>query len=105
MSKLNNLTQARHIADGLHSAITVAAQPKTPVISVTYHSLHRWREQLTRIVSLVRVQRVTKPTFKLLFQPTAWWIGAHYSPDNRRWCINLLPCITFCYTKVGGIAP
>lgn len=33
------------------------------------------------------------------------WIGAHYSPHNKRWCINLLPCITFWITKPGGNTP
>lgn len=105
MSKLNNLTEARHIADGLESAMRAAQSGKLPVCPVPYQSLHRWREKLRRIVSLVRVERVTKPTIKLLFQPGALWIGAHYSKDNRRWCINLLPCVTICYTKVGGISP
>jgi hypothetical protein len=30
--------------------------------------------------------------FGLIFNKGALWIGAHYSPFNRRWCINVLPC-------------
>lgn len=33
------------------------------------------------------------------------WIGMHYSPHNKRWCINLIPCITFWITKPGGNTP
>lgn len=31
---------------------------------------------------------------KLLFRPGSLWIGAHWSPQLRQWCINLLPCVT-----------
>ena len=30
----------------------------------------------------------------LLFRPGSLWIGTHWSPYNRQWCVNLLPCIT-----------
>lgn len=30
------------------------------------------------------------------------WIGVHYSPNNKRWCINLIPCFTLWITKPGG---
>lgn len=33
------------------------------------------------------------------------WIGAHWSPENRRWCINLIPCVTFWITLKGGKSP
>ena len=35
----------------------------------------------------------------------AVWIGAHWSPHNRRWCINLLPCITLWIALPGGQVP
>jgi hypothetical protein len=35
----------------------------------------------------------------------ALWVGAHYSRRNRRWCINLLPCLTVWVTLPGGKAP
>ena len=35
----------------------------------------------------------------------SWWIGAHYSPNNRRWCVNVLPCITVWLTLPGGNEP
>ncbi len=40
-----------------------------------------------------------------LFQPRALWVGAHYSRHNRRWCINLLPCLTVWVTLPGGKEP
>lgn len=33
------------------------------------------------------------------------WIGVHYSPHNKRWCINLIPFVTFWITKPGGNTP
>jgi len=33
------------------------------------------------------------------------WMGVHYSPHNKRWCINLLPCVTLWITKPGGNTP
>lgn len=35
----------------------------------------------------------------------ALWIGAHWSALNRRWCINLLPCLTVWLTLPGGKQP
>lgn len=31
---------------------------------------------------------------KLLFRPGSLWIGAHWSPQLRQWCVNLIPCVT-----------
>lgn len=41
----------------------------------------------------------------LLFRWGSAWIGAHWSPYNRRWCINVLPCVTLWVTLSGGRAP
>jgi hypothetical protein len=41
----------------------------------------------------------------LIFNKGALWIGAHYSPFNRRWCINVLPCVTLWIALPGGTAP
>lgn len=40
-----------------------------------------------------------------LFRWGSLWWGAHWSPWNRRLCINLIPCCTFWVTFEGGIAP
>ncbi len=41
----------------------------------------------------------------LLFRPGSLWIGIHWSKKNKRWCINLIPCVTFWVTKPGGNTP
>lgn len=41
----------------------------------------------------------------ILFRPGSLWIGAHWSPIHRRWCINLFPCVTFWFTLAGGDTP
>lgn len=41
----------------------------------------------------------------ILYQPGALWIGAHYSPFCKRWCINIIPLITFWIMLEGGKEP
>lgn len=41
----------------------------------------------------------------LLFQSGGLWIGAHYSSACRRWCLNLLPCLTLWVALPGGQTP
>lgn len=41
----------------------------------------------------------------VLFQPGALWVGAHYSTDARRWCIQLIPTLTLCLVLKGGTPP
>ncbi len=41
----------------------------------------------------------------LLFNHRALWIGAHYSPFNRRVCINLIPMVTLWVCGKGGNVP
>ncbi len=48
---------------------------------------------------------VTKTTYGVLVRKESLWIGAHYSPTERRWCINLLPCITIFIVFAGGNLP
>ncbi len=43
--------------------------------------------------------------FGVLFKPTSMWVGIHYSPYNRRFCINLIPLVTIWITKKGGKNP
>lgn len=44
-------------------------------------------------------------TCGLLFRLGSFWIGAHWSPYNRRWCINPVPCVTFWVALKGGKSP
>lgn len=33
------------------------------------------------------------------------WVGAHWSAANRRWCVNLVPCVTLWFTLPVGRVP
>lgn len=41
----------------------------------------------------------------ILFRWSSWWIGAHWSPYNRRLCVNLVPLVTVWFAAGDGIAP
>jgi hypothetical protein len=41
----------------------------------------------------------------VLFRWQSLWIGAHWSPYNRRLCLNLIPCVTIWITARGGNTP
>jgi hypothetical protein len=41
----------------------------------------------------------------VLFRMTSLWVGVHYSYHNRRFCINLVPCVTLWVTLEGGNVP
>lgn len=43
--------------------------------------------------------------YGFLFNRSAWWVGVHYSPFNKRYCINLLPCVTIWFCCKGGKVP
>ncbi len=47
----------------------------------------------------------TKPMVGFLIQKGSLWIGAHWSAENRRWCINPLPCVTIWIALKGGRPP
>jgi hypothetical protein len=44
-------------------------------------------------------------TAGILIRWYSLWIGVHYSPYNRRFCINLVPCVTLWVCLPGGVAP
>lgn len=41
----------------------------------------------------------------ILFRLASAWVGVHYSPHNKRLCINRVPCITVWVTLKGGNTP
>ena len=41
----------------------------------------------------------------VLFRFESFWVGIHYSPYNKRVCINLIPCITLWITFPKGKIP
>lgn len=45
------------------------------------------------------------PSCGMLFNPVAFWIGAHYSPTHKRLCINIVPFFTLWYKQYGGVEP
>ncbi|QIG70774.1 hypothetical protein EVB91_223 [Rhizobium phage RHph_I1_18] len=48
---------------------------------------------------------VNKLTCGLLFRKGSAWIGVHYSGNNKRFCINLIPFVTFWIVLKGGFTP
>jgi hypothetical protein len=51
------------------------------------------------------LSRVTTYRCGVLVRLASMWIGVHYSAFDRRFCINLLPCVTFWITQPGGHLP
>lgn len=43
--------------------------------------------------------------YGLLLRWQSLWMGVHYSPYNKRFCINLIPCVTVWVTLKGGTTP
>ena len=41
----------------------------------------------------------------ILYRLGSCWIGAHWSPYNRRLCINLVPFVTIWVVGKGGVTP
>lgn len=52
-----------------------------------------------------RNARVMRLTCGVLFSLQSFWLGVHYSSYDRRFCINLLPCVTLWVALPGGYAP
>lgn len=46
-----------------------------------------------------------KPNYGVLFRTNSFWIGLHYSPYNKRYCLNLLPFFTIWWIKQNGNPP
>jgi len=55
-----------------------------------------------RMHSVLKADRVRAG---ILFRWGSCWIGAHWSPANRRLCINLVPCVTIWIVGAGGVVP
>lgn len=43
--------------------------------------------------------------YGLVWQSGAWWVGAHWSKDERRLCITLLPMLTVFIVWPDGEVP
>jgi hypothetical protein len=57
------------------------------------------------IERLLNKQRVTKPKLGIRFSWKSAWCGVHYSPFNKRVCINFVPFVTVYYVYKGGLLP
>ncbi|MEY4428616.1 MAG: hypothetical protein RLZZ182_1305 [Pseudomonadota bacterium] len=51
------------------------------------------------------MQTTTRIRCGVLFRWASAWVGIHWSSFDRRFCINLLPCVTFWITLPGGHIP
>lgn len=40
-----------------------------------------------------------------IFRKASAWVGLHYSEYNNRYCLNILPCITYWWIGEGGKVP
>lgn len=54
---------------------------------------------------LIRIRTAGGRAGGVLLNRRALWVGLHYSPYNRRYCLQVLPGITFWYIKKGGNLP
>lgn len=43
--------------------------------------------------------------YGLIFRLESMWIGCHYSSYNKRFCLNLIPFVTFWWIQKGGVRP
>lgn len=41
--------------------------------------------------------------FGVLGRIESFWIGLHYSKHCKRYCLNIIPCITIWWTKKDGL--
>lgn len=49
--------------------------------------------------------RVDKIRIGFLFRLKSFWVGIHYSDHDKRFCINIVPCVTIWIVKKGGFIP
>lgn len=41
----------------------------------------------------------------ILVRKGSMWIGAHWSPTNKRLCVNFIPFVTIWFCLPGGLIP
>lgn len=44
-------------------------------------------------------------SFGILVNKHSLWVGLHYSGYCRRFCLNIVPCVTVWLALEGGIEP
>lgn len=73
------------------------------MLSSFYHDL--WQIAAHRQAVEAKRRADNPAACGILFRLSSFWVGAHWSPYNRRWCINLIPCVTVWITRPGGYRP
>ena len=43
-------------------------------------------------------------TAGILFRLQSFWIGLHYSKQCKRYCLNIIPCLTIWWISGDGLA-
>ncbi len=43
--------------------------------------------------------------YGVILRLNSFWIGLHYSQFNKRYCLNILPCIIIWWIKKDGKIP
>jgi len=54
---------------------------------------------------IISIAYLSKFKAGILIRLASFWIGIHYSKSCKRWCINLIPCITLYICKQDGQIP
>lgn len=62
-------------------------------------------EHVTTAHHLIKRTLKNGVSWGILFRWKSLWVGGHYSYKEKRYCINLLPCVTIWFTKPGGAIP
>jgi len=39
----------------------------------------------------------------IIIRKESFWIGLHYSKACKRYCLNIIPCVTIWWIKKGGL--
>jgi len=78
-----------------------------PVAAVSPAAARRYARQVAdeAVAAALAKERARRTRWGLLFRWSSLWIGAHWSPQNRRWCVNLVPCVTLWIALPGGLTP
>jgi len=57
---------------------------------------------LGRLKNKMKSQKESPMQWGILFRWHSCWVGVHWSPYNKRLCINLVPFVTVWITAQGG---
>lgn len=62
---------------------------------------------MSKLLTALRdtLEHINHAKFGILFRPVSLWVGAHWSPLNKRLCVNLIPFFTVWVTTKDGQVP